>query len=281
MKRKNSSRRSEVIVPKKENEGTTWQKEREARAIIKSLSEKASVGDADAVNCLKWVAIEAAEKVMNCAATNREDAAQAAFEVASSIVDGLEKLHDKGTSDVLKKIARKNTRWPGFSYCHPEEKEKAEKRIHSIELGRGTGLNFEGKFFYLSAESTNIALRLKEQLDALRLPPNRLSPSRRRRASLSTQQLAEAEKEAEKICADAAALPPLNRETYSAWWRVAWRLMVFSTGENFEDHEYFINYRKNAAITTTGGLALNRARLRSRIKRMIQQSFHSIAAKVR
>ena len=174
-------------------------------------------------------------------------------------------------------LQEKRTRWPGFLYCHPELKKAQEKTIRLFALGKGTGINYEGKPFSLETPGTKIALDLKKRLDFFRLPENRHKGFTYSRRNSQAKDLIVKKREAAEIFSEALALPKLNRSTYLQWWRVAYRLMTFTTDKNFQNAECFQTF-KPVEGAPSDNTELTDAMLRDEIKKKIKQGFRSISA---
>lgn len=203
------------------------------------------------------------EMMSKCAVIDIEAAARLHC-IATLAVQYLNKAASNAPQN-FQPIAESEVTWPGYLSNHPDA-EKSQKRhlFPILKLGKKSGIRLKGKKFSLDTIETRIAFELCGKMQFIR---NDKRPM-----------LIASRTPLDKIIADAKKLPTLSRQNFQLWWAVGEKMFLMEFGEIFESHERFAGYW-HPTHPTYGGQSNRRALIRRDIKKKIQQSFRSIAAK--
>ena len=211
-------------------------------------------------------------EAMRLCAVKYADAAARLHRIAASAVEALRSAAWEAPEN-FQPIARGEFVFPGFISHHPDVARNQEYLMEKIQLGESSSINTKGKSFSLFTDETHIAFQLLNYIKSIR---------KKDKSSLWTNGNFEALIEKEAI-----ALPPLSRENYRQWWKLAEKVFVRKFGNDFENHKQFQDYWRNDAYQESVPdnprkkklLKSSRALIRRDIKSQIKQAFHSIAPK--
>ena len=239
----------------------------ETRHKLWQLGNSACEGDALALQAIQSIASDAIDQLLCLAAGGSGQAIRRLIgSLRTTLRDLEEALAMRGQK--FTEYARTQQEWPGLlSMGKAPEKGNAEmkKKLH---LGLATGLDPDSKAFAVKAPGTLAAMRLKEFLENYRQFPRTIGT-----AHLPEDLTEPSPQRYLQLLLEASQLPPLSKDTAKHWWRTGRNFLPVLFGQEFQDHELLAELLgKERSVTS-------RARIRSEIRKRIEQGLHSIAAR--
>lgn len=187
----------------------------------------------------------------------------------------------------VRDFARRKWVWPGLLSRDADLVKDNETLVEQLGLASEVGVNFSGKMWTRKTTAVAVALRLLNIVNLYRIQfqGEKRKPIRsgdKQPADFVNTPYAEWEqshpgwRQADKL---AQKLPPLDRKTYTDWFKAAEPILIQLYGKEFEDHPCFARYQNKAGQFSVKESKKERGLVRREIKKAIRQAFKSIAPK--
>lgn len=241
----------------------TFQKE--TRHKLWQLGNSAREGDSRALQAIQSIAGDALDQLLRLATGGNVEAIGRFVGSLSTTIGILEEAQAM-RQQKFTAYAQTQEEWPALlGIGRTREKEHAALKT-KLELGHATGLDPFSKALTQRAPGTLAAMCLKKFIEHYRKFPGAVTS-----ATLPDALADRSQKIYSQQLLKASQLPPLSKATAKQWWTTGRPFLPVLFGEEFQDDELF------SRLLSKERRELSRGRLRSEIRRRIEQGLNSIA----